>query len=252
MKRLSGVVYAAFVVVALSVATLSGCGSDNPYELPEYQPGQAAGSLSEAEPGPDADGDPDTGDGPSGAGSKSSDASPSETEPIPTVSRQPSPASSAVTYEPADPAGEGAWVERGKVKARNQRGRAAVDAVVGYMTQRVQLSNTWQVDEDALAAVATGQAVSSARERALSQEAAGRRSTGAFVVNVSSVKIKDDRATVTGCHLDRTSEVDENGYQLVPPPGGVLISMEVEFAQGVWRVSSWPTEKVPTCKAAQK
>lgn len=120
------------------------------------------------------------------------------------------------------------------------------------MAQRVQLSNTWQVDENGLAAVATGQAVSSARERALSQQAAGRRSTGRFVVNVSSVKVRGDLATVTGCHFDSTAEVDENGHVLVPPPGGVLISMKVKFAQGVWRVTSWPEKKVPACSGWQK
>lgn len=120
------------------------------------------------------------------------------------------------------------------------------------MTQRVQLSNTWKVDEPALAAVATGQAVTSARERALSQQAAERRSIGRFVVNVSSVKVEKDHATVTGCHFDSTSEVDQNGYVLVPPPGGVLISMEVQFAQGVWRVTSWPQKQVPTCTGWQK
>lgn len=249
MKRLPGVVYAAFAVAVAAGAALTGCGSDTSSGLPEYRPGQAGAQLG-------GDGDPSAGEGDpktgAGADSTGPPASPTETEPIPTVSRQPSPASTDVTYSPADPAGEGAWVERGKVRARTEKARGAVDAVVGYMTQRVQLSNTWTVDEDALAAVATGQAVTSARERALSQQAAARRSIGRFVLNVSSVKVTGDRATVTGCHFDSTSEVDENGYVLVPPPGGVLISMKVQFAQGVWRVTSWPQKQVPTCTGWQK
>jgi uncharacterized membrane protein len=241
MKRLPGVVYAALAVALVSGAALTGCGSDNPYELPEYQPGQAGAQIS--------GGGGETG---TDEAAQEATASPSETEPIPTVPRAPSPASTAVTYTPADALGEGAWVERGKVKARTERARGAVEAVLGYMTQRVQLSNTWQVDQAALAAVATGQALSSAQERALSQQAAERRSVGRFVVNVSSVKVTNDRATVTGCHFDSTSEVDQNGYVLVPPPGGVLISMEVQFAQGVWRVTSWPTKQVPSCSGWHK
>ncbi|GLY17698.1 hypothetical protein Kisp01_47120 [Kineosporia sp. NBRC 101677] len=252
MKRLPGVVYAAFAVAVLSLASLTACGSDNPYDLPEYQSGQASGAMG---PGPESQAGDQSGENDpsgSGGGEKNATSSPTGSGPVPTASPLSSPASTAVTYTPADVAGEGAWVEKGKVKARTRQARGAVEAVVGYMAQRVQLSNTWQVDENGLAAVATGQAVSSARERALSQQAAGRRSTGRFVVNVSSVKVRGDLATVTGCHFDSTAEVDENGHVLVPPPGGVLISMKVKFAQGVWRVTSWPEKKVPACSGWQK
>ena len=242
MKRLPGVVYAVLAVALASGAALTGCGSDNPRNLPEYEPGQAGAQMSGDGPKASAD----------GADRTPSTSAPTESDPIPTVSREPSPASTDVTYTPADALGEGAWVERGTVKVRNKQALGAVDAVLGYLTQRVQLSNTWTVDEDALAAVATGQAVTSARERALSQEAAERRSIGRFVVNVSSVRLRDGLATVTGCHFDATSEVDQNGYVLVPPPGGVLISMKVQFAQGVWRVTSWPEKQVPTCTGWKK
>ncbi|MBT0772260.1 hypothetical protein KIH74_25165 [Kineosporia sp. J2-2] len=242
MRRRAGVIFAVVTAVAVSGAALVGCGSDNPYELPEYRAGQDPGSSGggSVDAASESSGDATSTPAPSGSG------------PIPTVSREASPPSTDVTYTPADAQGQGAWVERGKIRARNQKAKAAVDAVVGYVAQRVRLSNTWTVDEDALAAVAQGQALTSARERAETQEAAGRRSVGRFVVNVSSVKVNGDVATVTGCHFDSTSEVDQNGYVLVPPPGGVLITMEVKLSQGVWRVTSWPAEDVPTCSAAKK
>lgn len=248
MKRLPGVVYASAVVALASAAALTGCASDNPYELPEYQPGQAAGQMAGSATTPPAEGG--SGEAESGQGQTSDGAS--ETGSTPGITREPTPASTDVIYSPADARGEGAWVEKGRVKAKTEKGRAASDAVLAYMAQRVQLSNTWVVDEAGLDAVATGQAASSARGRALSQQAAGRRSVGRFVVNVSSAKVVDDRATVTGCHFDSTSEVDENGQVLVSPPGGVLITMEVQFAQGVWRVATWPTKPVPTCTGWQK
>ncbi|WP_285601048.1 hypothetical protein [Kineosporia sp. NBRC 101731] len=242
MRRRAGVFSAAVVVVAVLGPALAGCGSDNPYELPEYRSGEASGQLS---------GSPGTDRTPAAGGATSTPA-PSGTGSIPKVSREPSPASTAVTYTPADARGEGAWVERGKVRARTQNAKDAVDAVVGYMQQRVQISNTWTVDESGLAAVASGQARTSARERAASQQAAGRRSVGRFVVNVSSVRVKGDALIVTGCHFDGTSELDENGYVLVPPPGGMLIRMKVQKEQGVWRVTAWPTSKAPTCAGWKK
>jgi hypothetical protein len=256
MKRLPGVVYAAVAAVAVSAATLSGCGSDNPYELPQYQSGEAgqpSGAPSgDSAGGPSASADPGAGNQAGAATGEPSGPTPSGTEPIPTVPRQASPGSTAVTYTPADEQGEGAWVERGKVKARTPQAKAAVAAVVAYMGQRVQISNTWTVDEAALAAVATGQARTSAQERAAEQQAAGRRSIGRFVVNVSSVKVRGAQATVIGCDFDSTAEVDANGYVLVPPPGGLLITMEVQYAQGVWKVTSWPTKKAPTCTGWKK
>jgi len=249
MRRLPGVVYAAVATAAVSAAILTGCGSDNPYELPEYQPGQQSGAPSD--PGSTA-ASPAGGNQAGGSAPEATGTAPSETEPIPTVPRMESPPSSDVTYTPADALGEGAWVERGKVRARTQPAKAAVAAVIAYLGQRVQISNTWTVDEAALAAVATGQAQSSAQQRAAEQQAAGRRSVGRFVVNVSSVKVQGPKATVTGCDFDSTAEVDANGYTLVPPPGGVLISMEVHLAQGVWRVATWPEKKFPTCTGWKK
>ncbi|GAB6901766.1 hypothetical protein [Kineosporia succinea] len=239
MRRRAGVIPAVAIVAALTGATLAGCGSDNPYDLPEYESGEASGASAPSVSG-------------AGTGGATSAPAPSETESIPTVSRAASPASTDVTYSPADARGEGAWVERGKVRAGTADAKSAVDAVVGYMEQRVRISNTWTVDEAALAAVASGPALTSAQERAASQQAAGRRSVGRFVVNVSSVRGSGDTLTVTGCHFDATSELDENGYVLVPPPGGMLIRMKVQKAQGVWKVTSWPTKEAPTCEGWKK
>jgi len=237
-----GVVCAALSAV-LATALLTACGSDNPYDLPEYRSGAEVGSSAD----PDSDATTSAGSVAAATTGAGVDVS---TDPA--VTREPSPPSTDVTYTPADARGEGAWVERGTVHARSPRARAAVAAVIGYMAQRVQLSNTWTVDDVALAAVASGQAVTSAHERADSQQAAGRRSIGRFVVNVATVQLDGKRATVTGCHFDATSEVDENGYVLVPPPGGILISMDVEFSQGAWRVTSWPEKDVPTCTGWKK
>ncbi len=252
MKRLPGVVYAAVAAIAVCAVTLSGCGSDNPYELPRYQSGAASAGTAPSSPGSVDPASTDAVDPAAPATKKPSGPTPSDTEPIPTVPRQASPGSAAVTYTPADEQGEGAWVARGKVRARPAPGQGGLDHRANYMGQRVQISNTWKVDEAALAAVATGQARTSAQERAAEQQAAGRRSIGRFVVNVSSVKVRGSRATVTGCDFDSTAEVDANGYVLVPPPGGLLISMEVQNTQGVWKVASWPTQKAPTCTGWKK
>lgn len=239
MDSRTGVVLRVAVGAALAATLLAACGSGNPYDLPEYGSESSSGAVSG-----------ESATATSGTGVDAASTAPAATDEStdPAVTREPSPPSTDVTYTPSDARGEGAWVERGTVHARTKQARAAVAAVIGYMQQRVQLSNTWTVDDEALAAVASGQAVTSAHERALSQEAAGRRSIGRFVVNVSTVRITGNRAKVTGCHFDATSEVDENGYVLVPPPGGILITMNVEFSQGVWRVTSWPKKEVPTCQ----
>jgi hypothetical protein len=223
--RRSATGFAALLVGAFALA---GCGGGNPYSLPNYagspgaQPSNAAGAPEE----------------PGGAATSSA---------LPTPPRAVRPPSAAVTYTPADPWGEGAWVERGTIDTHTAAQRAAVTAVTTYMSLRVQLSNTWQVNETALAATASGQALTAAQQRAESQQKLGQRSVGRFVINVSSVRVAGDQATVTGCHFDGTSEVDRNGYVLVPPPGGVLITMNVHLTGGIWRVTSWPDRPVPVC-----
>jgi hypothetical protein len=223
--RRSATGFAALLVGAFALA---GCGGSNPYSLPAYagspgaQPSNAAGAPAR----------------PSGAATSSV---------LPTPPRATRPPSSDVTYTPADPWGEGAWVERGAIATHTAAQRAAVTAVTTYMSLRVQLSNTWQVNETALAATASGQALTAAQQRAESQQKLGQRSVGRFIINVSSVHVAGDQASVTGCHFDGTSEVDRNGYVLVPPPGGVLITMNVQLTGGIWRVTSWPDHPVPVC-----
>ena len=56
-----------------------------------------------------------------------------------------------------------------------------------------------------------------------------------------------DRATVTGCDFDATSEVDEVGNVVVPPPGGILLTLTVRRTGGIWRVTDWPKGPVPYC-----
>jgi uncharacterized membrane protein len=119
--------------------------------------------------------------------------------------------------------------------------------VVKYLSVRVQLSNTWHVDEGALAASASGQAVTSAQERAVRQRQRDRRSIGRFIINVSAVRVDGDHAAVTGCHFDATSEVDRDGDVLIAPPGGVLITMHLQRTGRTWRVLDWPERPVPSC-----
>lgn len=201
---------------------LAGCGRHNPYELPEYDAGR---------------------DGPTAAAGSALVA---KDDQAPEVNRVATP-SPQVRYTPADALGQGAWVERGRSVAATPAERAAVTAVKKYLSARVQLSNTWQVDERALAASAAGQAVTSARERAERQRERGWRSIGRFIINVSSVQVDGDRATVTGCHFDATSEVDRDGHVLIAPPGGVLISMQLQRTGRTWRVLNWPDRAVPSC-----
>jgi hypothetical protein len=211
---------ASAVVLVIAGGVLAGCGGGNPYALPKYDAEAAAVSQPRSTIRP-AD--------------RSSKLSPAMTPPTP------------VKYRPADPFGQGAWVERGKIIARSATQLAAVEAVSKYLTVWVQLSNTWQVDEQALAAVASAEAVDNARVRAEHQREQNRRSIGRFIINVSSVKVSGSSATVTGCDFDATSEVDQDGNVLIGPPGGVLITMELRRTAGTWRVIESPDQATPIC-----
>jgi hypothetical protein len=213
------------LVVGLVVTSflLAGCGGQpNPYALPEYDAAQVGPTASA------------TGSAPAGTG---------KTARIARVAT-PSP---QVHYTPADALGQGAWAERGSIVAHSRTERAVVTAVTNYLSVRVQLSNTWRVDEKALAASASGQAVTSARERAERQRQRGWRSIGRFIINISSVQVDGDHATATGCHFDATSEVDRDGNVLIAPPGGVLITMNLQKTGRTWRVLDWPEKSVPSC-----
>jgi predicted small lipoprotein YifL len=199
---------------------LAGCGQPNPLALPEY--------------------DPD-------ATTTGSPAEPKSTRRSPDIVRVATP-SPEVRYRPADALGQGAWVKRGRVAAKSPTQRAVVQAVMKYLSVRLQLSNTWKVDEQALAASASGQAVTNARERAEQQRNDNLRSIGRFIMNISSVQVNGDQATVTGCHFDATSEVDRDGYVLIAPPGGVLITMKLRRTGNTWRVLDWPERPVPSCE----
>jgi hypothetical protein len=218
-----GAIVAALLAALTSSLVVSGCGGSNPYELPAYDP--AAANVSR----------------PTASASASASA---ERPPRPGKLAKP-PA--AVEYAPADPWGQGAWVERGRISVSGATERAVVAAATRYLSLRVQLSNTWVVDERGLVAAAEGQAVTSAQERAARQRERERRSVGRFVLNVSSVRVAGDTATLTGCDFDATSEVGPDGRILVPPVGGVLLTLKVRRTGNVWRVTDWPTTRVPAC-----
>lgn len=215
----------ALALVLVLVGLLAAaCGDGgNPQALPEYNAAMVGPTAATTGPAPKAK---------AGKSTK--------------VIRAATP-SPQVKYTPADALGQGAWAERGRINADTPTQKAVVTAVVKYLSVRVQLSNTWQVDEEALAATASGQAVTSARERAERQRQRDWRSIGRFVINVSSVKVDGDHATVTGCDFDATSEVDGDGYVQVGPPGGVLITMQVQRTDRTWRVLDWPDRSVPSC-----
>jgi hypothetical protein len=208
------------------LAGLTGCGGgdDNPYGLSEFS-GAAAASASMQADAP--------GGTPTATGARA----------VPQVTPRPAP-SGAVTYRPADRFGQGAWVEPGRIRARGADRQAVVQAVTEYFRQRVRISNTWQIDEPALARVATGAALQGARERAATQQAAGRRSIGRFVLNLSAVRVTGDRAVVQGCPFDGTSEVNASGVVLDYPPGGVRYRLDLIRDVTGWRVTSYPTRSV--------
>jgi hypothetical protein len=201
---------------------LAGCGQPNPYALPEYEPAATP------------------------TGSPPESGTPRGDHRADDIVRVATP-SPEVHYRPADALGQGAWVKRGRIVARSSTQRAVVRAVAKYLSVRLQLSNTWQVDEQALAATASGQAVTNARERAEQQRKDDLRSIGRFIMNISSVQVNGDHATATGCHFDATSEVDQDGNVLVAPPGGVLITMQLRRTGSTWRVLDWPERPVPSC-----
>ena len=203
---------------------LAGCGgAGNPYALPSYD-ASVAHAQARSQP--------------------AASDHPSSPTPAMTPFATPPP---AVRYRPADAWGQGAWVERGRIQAGSPEQRAAVTAMTKYMSLRVQLSNTWQVDEPALAQVASGEAVTTARDRAELQRSRGWRSVGRFIINVSSVKVSGSHADVTGCHFDATSEIDQNGGVVVGPPGGVRVTMQLQRTGATWRVVDWPVTPAPAC-----
>jgi hypothetical protein len=210
------------VVLVVCGWALAGCGSGpagaNPEALPTFDP-NAPVKVSTATP--------------TSAGAGPSARPTSTTTPL-------------VHYTPGDVLGKGAWVVRGKVVAGSAQKRAAVDAASRYIAVRVRLSNTWVIDEQALAAVATGQAVTSARQRLKRERGRAWRSVGPFTLNVSSVQINGSTATVTGCNFDGTSEVDENGQVVIAPPGGVRIPMKLQLTGDTWQVTDWP-DQTPAC-----
>ena len=211
------------VGLTISGCLLAGCGAPkNPLALPEYD----AKAASPAATGSSA---------PRTPGNGAAD-----------VVREATPPPQ-VHYRPGDALGKGAWVERGRIVAPTATQRAVVRGMTKYLSVRVQLANTWTVDEAALAATATGQARTSARAWAELERETDRRSVGRFVVNVSSVQVDGDRAVVTGCHFDATSEVDRDGRVLIPPPGGVLITMQLRRVRNSWLAVDWPKKPVPAC-----
>ena len=217
------------VVSAALVWALSSCGKgdDNPYGLSDFQ---ARGTASQA---------------PSSVAAPPSPSATSPSTPVasgPPVKLQQAP-DGALDYRPSDAFGEGAWVERGKIAATSQARKDVVDAAVAFMAVRVELSNTWQVDEPALKTVAAGQALSNMRERAQSQRDAERRSVGRFVLNVSSVRISGDAAELAGCSYDGTIEVSTLGSVMSDAAGGVELPLNLERRGDHWRVTTFPTEK---------
>ncbi len=223
-----GAATALAVVLVVGSAVLTGCGAGsgaaNPAGLPTYDPNAPAAASALPSAG--------------GGAATSTRAS----VPKPTIA--PSP---GVKYTPADPLGEGAWVQRGKVVAGSAQKRAAVAAVMKYLSIRVQVSNTWVVDQAALAAVASGQALTSAQERAQHERDRDWRAVGRLTVNISSVQLDGAHATVTGCHFDGTSELDGNGQVVIGPPGGIRLTMNLLRTQNTWRVVTWPDHKAPPC-----
>ncbi len=219
------------IAVTLAVAS---CGSadDNPYGLSAFRGTAGTGEAAAR---------------PSASASASQAVSPSPVPSGPAVQLPPAPGG-ALDYPPSDTFGEGAWVERGTIAAASRARKEVVDAAVAFMSARVRLSNTWQIDEPALEQVASGQALSNMRERAQTQQDAQRRSVGRFVLNVSSVRISDDTAVLSGCSYDGTVEVSTQGSLLSDAPGGIVLAMDLQRRADQWRVTTFPAQKT-YCRA---
>lgn len=173
---------------------------------------------------------------------------PSATSP-PSARSAASSAPRAVTTmaSPAPNQVPGASARRGAVTGSARRHDGLVDAVVDYMQVRVRIGNTWRVDEQALADVATGRAAREARRRADTMRAGDRHVVGAFVVNASRASVAGDRGEVTGCMVDHTSEVDRAGQVVIDPPGGRLATLQLRRDGDRWRVSDVPHDVPPFC-----
>jgi hypothetical protein len=228
---------------ALSMWGLAACGSsdDNPYGLTEFQGGSSVNSTQ----APAGAG----GSGSRGSGSSAASGS-GTTRPVPSFESRPVP-SGAVTYRPSDVFSQGAWVERGQIAAGTAGQRSIVSAALAYLSARVQLSNTWQVNEPALTAVSVGQALASALDRADGQKSAQQRSIGPFELNLASVKVTAGAAVDAGCSYDGTSEISDQGSVLSDPPGGVRLSMKLVRGSSGWRVSTFPADAT-FCEAPQR
>jgi hypothetical protein len=143
----------------------------------------------------------------------------------------------------------GATAELGRLTGSARSHRALAEAAVAYMAVRVAIGNTWTVDQAALDKVATGRAAREAAGRAKQLRSGDRHVVGRIVVNASKASVSGDKATVSGCMIDNTSEVDQTGQVVIDPPGGRFVTLALRRDDGRWRVSDVPHSVPPFCSA---
>jgi hypothetical protein len=156
-----------------------------------------------------------------------------------TASTTPSPSPSAsVTYKPGDPRGMGAWSELGLVNVRSNDERAVVDAYFHMDQVGLQAFNTHVEDDAALNAVLQGEHLKGVRSGIQWRMEKKVWTVGREVLNVLSVQLQGDTATLRVCNFDGTSEVDGTGQNITQPPGSTGAYVTFVRRGGVWRGSS--------------
>jgi hypothetical protein len=124
-----------------------------------------------------------------------------------------SPSASKPTRPPAfgqKVAARTAQVHEGTIAVTGRR-RKVADALVGYMTARLEAYNTGVAQVGELAAVSRGAALNDVQAYVQQLQESGHRTVGEVWVDVSRVKISGRRATITSCMPNATADVDKSG-----------------------------------------
>lgn len=204
--------------------TLGACGEDQPQETVDLPGASESASATPEEP--------------------TDDASPEESAPV-------------GVPEPSPPPQQGDRV-RGKdtaVHALQLPSDTPADAVgqalVDYMTVRVESYNRGSVDLARLSSVAMGPPMSSVQARVVELQQEGLRTVGDIWVDMT-----DDDVSVKGrtvrlsdvCMLNASVDVDDRGVAVESPPGAYLASGSARrLAADLWVIDTLDFESTRDC-----
>jgi hypothetical protein len=135
----------------------------------------------------------------------------------------------------------------GQMAKADGDGVAVEVAYLRFWVERSKALRQAKVDQAALNRVATGDAA----ERVLSSVKAladkQQHAEGGSTVNVQSVKVKGETATLTDCFQDRSVVVDAQGKKDESAPTLSLYNVRLEKRTDTWVVSRLEKSGTPVC-----